>query len=726
MARARAAKERAEAGAAGRRRRRGGRRRPQAGDDPPRRRRRDRHRRRALTRRRRAVSWRWPARLGSPAWRSAPARDRPPRARALGHGGRRHPPRPGRRGPRPHPAAPHARAADQRARGATWPRPSTWSTPRPRACPPLDLRLGPVATFAPVNPVAYLAVAGEAEPLAHLVGLKDALHAGPLDRPADFAFVPHVTVAASWRRSASTRPLVALADYARRGQRRAGARARLSSPAACGSRWPTRRWGCGMTATTAARTDGAAAPDRRRLDLPLPWLLLGTLVAYVPFVLLGYGTDVDVANVLRAGRSAARRRLPHLPGPGRRAPRGGHRRAGPPRRAVPRQPGRRRLRPAGHLVRPPPAAATRAPAGPAGPRSALAANPWFWLASTSLGDFTWSLSLGPGRRAGGLRGPTRPGRRALRAGHRMPGLDGAPGAGRGSSPSGRARRRPVGPGATSIVTAAATLVVGALCFVPPWLSTDRSARLPPERARVRRLGDAPRPLGGEEPGHRHDPGRRSCCSSAGATSRAALRRWRLSVVVRFAVLTIVAMEVLFFRLPFKPVHLLPVIAAMVLLAGTARLDRRRWLIAARGGRSSSPPSSAPPSPPPTAPTTPRPAASSLRPADGVIVNDVRCRLADLEPRRVGEGRQRRRAGRGHRQQRGQLGVPARRLAETRPDRRRRASARDETRATRSRWRLKSLELADAVAGVDQADGAGLASASRATGWWRRGCRSGRP
>src|SRR5690606_27077825 len=59
----------------------------------------------------------------------------------------------------------------------------------------------------------------------------------------------------------------------------------------------------------------------------------------------------------------------------------------------------------------------------------------------------------------------------------------------------------------------------------------------------------------------------------------ALARWQGSTVVRFAVFTIVAMEVLFFRLPFKPLHLLPVVAAGVLLAGASPLMTKRWLAA---------------------------------------------------------------------------------------------------------------------------------------------------
>ena len=83
-----------------------------------------------------------------------------------------------------------------------------------RDCPPLELQLGPVATFAPVNPVAYLAVSGAADAVARLERLKDDLHTGPLDRPADFAFVPHVTVARELAPDRIEAAMVALADYA--------------------------------------------------------------------------------------------------------------------------------------------------------------------------------------------------------------------------------------------------------------------------------------------------------------------------------------------------------------------------------------------------------------------------------------------------------------------------------------------------------------------------------
>jgi 2'-5' RNA ligase len=80
-------------------------------------------------------------------------------------------------------------------------------------CPPLDLHLGPTATFAPVSPVAYLAVSGEPTAASALVGLREALQQGPLERPSDLRFVPHVTVAIELPEERLAAAVTALADY---------------------------------------------------------------------------------------------------------------------------------------------------------------------------------------------------------------------------------------------------------------------------------------------------------------------------------------------------------------------------------------------------------------------------------------------------------------------------------------------------------------------------------
>lgn len=59
----------------------------------------------------------------------------------------------------------------------------------------LTLTVGPVASFEPVNPVAYLQVGGEPDQVAALLRLRAACLAGPLERAVQHEFVPHVTVA---------------------------------------------------------------------------------------------------------------------------------------------------------------------------------------------------------------------------------------------------------------------------------------------------------------------------------------------------------------------------------------------------------------------------------------------------------------------------------------------------------------------------------------------------
>jgi 2'-5' RNA ligase len=79
-----------------------------------------------------------------------------------------------------------------------------------RATRPLNLRLGPAATFDPVTPVVYLDVTGDVEPLH---GLRDRLFAPPLERALTHPFVPHVTVADDMDPGRIPAAVAALADY---------------------------------------------------------------------------------------------------------------------------------------------------------------------------------------------------------------------------------------------------------------------------------------------------------------------------------------------------------------------------------------------------------------------------------------------------------------------------------------------------------------------------------
>jgi 2'-5' RNA ligase len=77
---------------------------------------------------------------------------------------------------------------------------------------PLDLILGPPATFLPVNPVLYLSVGGDVD---GVVGLRQAVFAPPLSRPVDHPFVPHVTLADGIDTDRAESALVALSSYER-------------------------------------------------------------------------------------------------------------------------------------------------------------------------------------------------------------------------------------------------------------------------------------------------------------------------------------------------------------------------------------------------------------------------------------------------------------------------------------------------------------------------------
>ena len=75
---------------------------------------------------------------------------------------------------------------------------------------PLELSLGPPATFLPDTPVLYLGVGGDT---AGLRSLRDSLSADPLARPLTRPWVPHVTVADEAEPDRIAAGLVALAGY---------------------------------------------------------------------------------------------------------------------------------------------------------------------------------------------------------------------------------------------------------------------------------------------------------------------------------------------------------------------------------------------------------------------------------------------------------------------------------------------------------------------------------
>lgn len=76
---------------------------------------------------------------------------------------------------------------------------------------PFTVRLGPPATFLPVNPVVYLEVTGEGAD--EVRRLREAVFAEPLERHLTWDFVPHVTLADEAEPDRIAAAMTALADY---------------------------------------------------------------------------------------------------------------------------------------------------------------------------------------------------------------------------------------------------------------------------------------------------------------------------------------------------------------------------------------------------------------------------------------------------------------------------------------------------------------------------------
>ncbi|MGH9274247.1 MAG: hypothetical protein ACRDZU_06345 [Acidimicrobiales bacterium] len=354
-------------------------------------------------------------------------------------------------------------------------------------------------------------------------------------------------------------------------------------------------------------------------------VVVGCVLAYLPFTLLGYGTDIDVANVLRSGGTwldDGRYDVSRNPG------------------AIVHEIGTAVLDRIGGSVAVNLAgvafaalalwcvqALTREDGArwPAWSVLLLAANPWFWLAATSLGDFVWALGLGLG------------GVLLARRDHRiLAGVVFGMSVGCRSSTVllvgawllaerlGSADVRPRW--RATLVTAGTGALVGAACFIPSWVDA----------------GDSFGFLRHQQPfaGWGLHAGRWAVKNAAVIGVPAgivfllgirrgfgALARWHGSVVVRFAVLLIVASEILFFRLPLKPVHLLPVVAGVALLVGASPAVKQRWLVALvaaqlLGGIVGTTIGE------PDVPHNARTGRVALRLTEGPLLNDVRCRLDD--------------------------------------------------------------------------------------------------
>ncbi len=361
---------------------------------------------------------------------------------------------------------------------------------------------------------------------------------------------------------------------------------------------------------------------------PRAGLVVGVMtVAYLPFTLLGYGTDIDVANVLRAGRSALDDHDYQLSrGPG----------------AAVHEIATAALDKLGGSVAVNLASVAFAALAlwclhslvrrdgarwPAWPTVVLATNPWFWIAATSLADFVWAIALV----LAGAEAAQRD--RRLLAGV----LFGLAIGCRASSvlliaawlvAEGWGDRDRRVPWRATGLTLASTVAVGAACFVPPWLDAGRTLSFLDNELDFVGAGVH---FGRWAVKNVAVVGVLAGAVLLGGVRHlfAALGRWSSSVVVRFSVLAIVAMEVLFYRLPFKPLHLLPVLVGIALLAGASpRVSQRFFvvLVAAQvvGGLVGTTIAA------PDVEDAARAGEIELGITAGPLLTDVRCRLDDRD------------------------------------------------------------------------------------------------
>ena len=352
-------------------------------------------------------------------------------------------------------------------------------------------------------------------------------------------------------------------------------------------------------------------------------LLAGLL--YLPFVGLGYGTDIDITNIRRAGARIldGEYRVSRPPGafPHELVTGVLDRIGGPTAVAIGSA-----LAAVGALV-----LLARIVDDAYGARAGriavavVATQPWFWVAATSLGDYVYTLALllfgvelarrdtrvGAGL-AFGLAIGFRSTSALLVGAYLLAELS-------GRRDAGTARPwRPV------LLTSATTAFVAVLSFVPPWLSTGRSAEFLRNQFEAGSVGVMAARWGVKNVAFFGLLTIVVLLVRAPVVVRV-IDRIGDDVLVRFALLGAVATEALFLRFPWKPVHLLPMIVFLaVLLAANAQVTGRfvgavvaSQLLLAVVSVSLAEPDVA------DAATTGR-FAPGITP--GVVVNEIECRL----------------------------------------------------------------------------------------------------
>ena len=333
----------------------------------------------------------------------------------------------------------------------------------------------------------------------------------------------------------------------------------------------------------AGTTDGIAS------GRTAPWLSPRRLavtcaVLYLPFIGMGYGTDIDITNIRRSGESILE---------------GGYRYSRPPG-AFPHEAvtgvldrlGGSWLVNLGSVVA---AVATLVALAHLverrhGPRAGrivvliAATQPWFWIAATSLGDYLYALAfllLGidaaqrDHRILAGLALGTAVGFRSstfvlvgayLLAEVAGSSIDDDPEADGAET----RRRRWTG----ALITGAVAGVMAAAWFVPAWLSVGRTDQFLRNQLRAGDLWVMVARWGVKN------------LAFFGVVTLvvllvrtpvllAALARFRDLVLVRFAVFAAVGIELVYLRFPWKPAHLVPMAVCLaILLAVSPRTSNR--------------------------------------------------------------------------------------------------------------------------------------------------------
>lgn len=256
----------------------------------------------------------------------------------------------------------------------------------------------------------------------------------------------------------------------------------------------------------------------------------------------------------------------------------------------------------------------------------LAASPWWWIATTSLGDFVWAL-------AAIVTGAVlaRRDRRVL-AGIAFGCAIGI----RASSifviaawlvAERVGTEEKVNPRAT-VRTAVVSVLVGSAWFIPSWIAADHTFAFLDSEFDV----SGPKALLGRWVVK--NAAFFGLIVAAVLVVRfnaviAAVREWRSSVLVRFGVLGFAVAELLYLRFPWKPLHLLPALLcfALVLSSSDRRVRTVRLLVIAgfivQGLVTVTVAT-------PDVPDNSRSARLSIAVKPGVIVNEMRCRLEDRD------------------------------------------------------------------------------------------------